>query len=595
MKQITFLLTSLMLSSFICLGQSNNHPSLVQLKILETDVNSGISGQLNPIDSGLDSSGNLIIIGEFNGSIDMDPSADTYILNAQPSPPPNQNPLHNRSTYIAKYTASGSLIWAYKLGDDSNIVKATSLNIDAHNNINITGIFRYTVDFDLWDSTNILSSPNAFKTYVASYRSNGRLNWVNTIDLGNSGQATPRDIAFKTDGRIVVAGTFRGQIIFPTNSAILALSNNGPTNSFLAELNTKGNWVSARHIINPTRIFSVQSIVIDSNNNIVCDIRETHPGSPLLYSLTIRKYYNNSYGFTDIIKLVPDNYNTALTLGAMNIDQHDAVYFGGRFKVRVFVNGALFLNPSSPNGYDSYIIKINAFNNVVWKKTLIPKETLDYVPTLSINNLEVDHANRLMITGGIRGVYNIGGNTTFSGNNPAHYTAYIMKFNQSGNPVWAFPFQGNSSSSSISTTSLILNNDSFYVYGELFSLTDFDFHPFNSTNTDVVYNDPDIFMVKYEDVTIDSLKEAFHTTLNEYEIYPTVVENYITIKKLSNSTDTDFLEVYDINGKLQLHTEIASDELNKNIQLNSLSGGLYILKIKNKKGSLIQTAKLVKK
>lgn len=590
MKQITIFLTTLLFCTFIGWSQSIQHPTLELLKILEADINTGIAGQLNTLDSDLDSAGNLIIIGTFNAVIDMDPSSGMHTLNANPSPPNGQNTLLNRSSYIAKYSPSGALIWAYKLGEDSNISIVSNINVDTKDNINIVGKYKYSVDFDLWDSQYILNSPNSSKTFVVSYKPNGQLNWVNDIDLGPSGYSMPRDIDFKTDGRIVVAGKFNGQIIFPTSLSQITLTNSGENNAFLAELNSKGHWISARHVPN-VHEYSIESIAIDSNNNVICNIRESGGSAgPLVYSITIRRYFDSNLGFEDIIKLVPENFNTSLTFGAMDIDYKDNIYFGGRFNVPVYLNGSLFLSPSNnTSSPDTYMIKINNSNTIVWTKTFTPIVNPAYVSYLAIHNLKVDKSNRLMLTGAIRGDFNIGNNTTFSSDiDPSENNTHIMKFNQDGSPIWSYALQP------AGVASIHMYNDEFYIYGKLSSLTDFDLHPTGNTTTNVDNNDPDIFMAKYHDVTIDTFGRS-NVLLESFEIYPTVISDFVIIDNKLNIEGQHVIEIYDLLGNLKMQMDMLDSKVKNKMHITNLKSGIYVLKIKSIKGGFIQSSKLIKK
>ena len=590
MKQITTLVLTFLCFTCLCVAQ---HPALDYLNVLEADLNDfSPSTYLNTNDSDIDSQGNLIIVGDFNGTIDMDPSSGVFLLTAQPSPPPGDNPLIHRNTFIAKYSSDGDLVWAYKLGDDSNYVITSQLKVDANDNIIIAGGYKYSVDFDLWDSQHILNSPNSGRTFVASYKPDGEFRWVNQIFPATSSSASASDLELKSNGNIVLAGTFNGNIVFPNNFNFITLNNTGAPNSYLAELNSTGTWITARHVADPN-FFRIESIVVDSNDNIICSIRETALGAPLLYSYTIRKYFSSQLAYQDIIVLVPENFNTGFSVTDIAIDGQDNLYLGGFNKVNVSVNGSIFLAPSTPSLLDGFLFKMDDQNTVLWKKSFTPEPTPGLIPYYLIRDVEVDNSNRIILAATLKGKYDLGNGVTAAANNIFQFNTNVTKFNQSGDAIWTDELEGNTNTTSVSVASLHIVGDQFYLYGELAAFTDFDFHPFISTNTSPAYGEPDVYMVRYDDVIIDTIKSLSKST-QDFEVYPTIVKDRFTVKAPSDTTGPITVEIIDLNGNVKATFNAQHKDLKREFYPKGLKTGIYVLKISDYMGNILKKVKLIK-
>jgi len=594
MKKNYFLLLALFFISLISVAQTIQHPALDYINLLEADVNNlNTSVYLNSIDSDIDSIGNLIVTGDFNGTIDFDPSSSDFILTANPSPPVGDHPFTYRSAFVAKYSPSGALIWAYKLGDDTNIVHVRALKVDKNNNIAITGLYKYDVDFDLLGTQAISSSPSVFKNFVAHYTKNADFNWVNEINAGTGGSSNMRDIDFKSNGNVVVAGTFNGQILFINASIVYPILNNsGPNNSFFAELNTSGTWISARHIQSAYN-FSLDSIVIDSNDDIICNIRE-HSG-PYLISRTVRRYFNIGVSafFENIIKLEP-SIDTSLVISAINVDSANNVYLGGYFKGTILKDGAIFLISSTADSHDAFLIKLDNSNNLTWVKTLVPINASEgYIQYLTINNLEINNTNQVIVTGSIRGRYDLGNGVSLKAVDPSFYNMYIAKFKSNSNIAWASIFQGNNISNSLNSNTLNLFNSDIYMYGTIKLITDFDLDQQDEVNVDIVYNDPDLFIVKYNDDSFGGLKNN-EDIAPLFIINPTKVIDNAVITKLSEFKGLETLAVYDSFGFLMHTQQLEQNSKNTVVTLSNLKTGIYIIKVYNSYNEVMYTTKLIK-
>ena len=136
-----------------------------------------------------DAAGNVINIGNFKGTVDMDPSAAIVNLTSASA--------NQISTYMAKYDTNKNLIWAKKL-DDVNALNLSDKGIDYNGNFYIAGSSTVATNFNTSGGSTIFpySSANNGESnyYIAKYDSNGNLVWVNnfpgaykfTLDVSNN-------------------------------------------------------------------------------------------------------------------------------------------------------------------------------------------------------------------------------------------------------------------------------------------------------------------------------------------------------------------------------------------------------------------------
>jgi hypothetical protein len=84
-------------------------------------------------DISIDQDNNIIAVGVFTGSLDFDPSPVAYGLLANGS----------NDCFVAKYSSTGSLIWAFKIGNEYGLDKIQTVTTDTLNNIYIAGQLIY--------------------------------------------------------------------------------------------------------------------------------------------------------------------------------------------------------------------------------------------------------------------------------------------------------------------------------------------------------------------------------------------------------------------------------------------------------------------
>lgn len=183
----------------------------------------------------IDGSDNIYMVGLFNGTADMDPSAATANITSNGA----------QDIFVGKYTSAGVYTWAFKLGGTTTD-QASDICLDAGFNAVITGLFNGTVDFDPGASTSNLVSTGGNEIFVAKYNSSGSYVWAGSMGgtLADIGMGVTTDASSK----MYVTGNFTGAADFDPSAANFNLHSAGVTDVFIAVYDATGNFISAKSV-----------------------------------------------------------------------------------------------------------------------------------------------------------------------------------------------------------------------------------------------------------------------------------------------------------------------------------------------------------
>ena len=95
------------------------------------------TGNANIYAIAIASSGNVYVTGEFDGTVDFDPSSNTVNLTSNGSD----------DLFIQKLDPIGNLIWVKSIGG-INSENGVHIHLDASENVHVTGAFDGTADFN---------------------------------------------------------------------------------------------------------------------------------------------------------------------------------------------------------------------------------------------------------------------------------------------------------------------------------------------------------------------------------------------------------------------------------------------------------------
>jgi len=177
-----------------------------------------------------DKHGNINISGYFTDTANFGTNA-THVLTSN----------GNRDIFIAKYNATGALLWVNGIGGDG-FDMGYSIAVDKNDNVLVLGSFSETVNFDPHGIYN-LTSNGSVDIFMAKYNDTGALVWAHSI--GSSKGDWGYSIATDTDGNVFIIGSIQDTInIDPYGTHYLSVSD-GTWDYFLAKYNDTGSLLWA--------------------------------------------------------------------------------------------------------------------------------------------------------------------------------------------------------------------------------------------------------------------------------------------------------------------------------------------------------------
>ena len=176
------------------------------------------------------------------GAVATDAAGNVYMAGFFTGPVTFGTTSLNGNAYAAKYTSSGSLVWAKALTGTFG-TEGAAMTVNAAGNVYFTGDFTGTVNFNPGSGTSNLSSANAESVFVLKLDTNGNFVWAKQFASTTGSEA--HGIAVDGNGNVYVAGGFSGTVDFNPGSATYNLTSAGGLDAFVAKLDSSGNFVWA--------------------------------------------------------------------------------------------------------------------------------------------------------------------------------------------------------------------------------------------------------------------------------------------------------------------------------------------------------------
>lgn len=309
----------------------------------------------------------LYITGQFEGSVDFDPSLNDSTLTA----------VGSRDMYIAKYDTSGTFSWVKGIGSPQ-AEGAKKIGIDSDSNIVLIGSYTSQLDFDPSGAVYNLTPQGISDQFIAKYDFDGNLLWCN----GLGGEKGLLDFDFDRSSNIIVTGFFEGTSDFDPSTNQLNLTSVDGRDIFLVKYNSDGDLVWGESF-GGNSSDTGYSLICDSEDNVYLagafnDNIDTDPSTNSLV-------FNSAGGQTDsdgflskfdsLGNLIWSNqlggfgndYAVSLALGL-----NDNVFVGGRFYTSIDLDPSGGLDfQTATNGSEIFFAKFDRNGSYIWGESAL--------------------------------------------------------------------------------------------------------------------------------------------------------------------------------------------------------------------------------
>jgi hypothetical protein len=418
----------------------------------------------------IDAVGNVYTIGVFTGTVDFDPSANTFNLTA--------TSFYN-NCYITKMDANGNFIWAKSFVGVRDVIPK-DIAISSSGEVYTIGdfgnaVYTATIDFDPGMGTAFLtSSVGGGDLFISKLDANGNYLWAKKI--GSGGNDYGNTISLDANGNIIAAGSYWGTVDFDPNAGIANLVSSY-FDAFLLKLDISGNYIwaksfSAGNIANSNS--SVDAIKINALGDIYVSGHfgglvdfDPDAGVNTLFSTygtsssyIVKLNSNGNFVFVKPIIAIAQVFSNDIA-----IDIAGNIFVTGNFAGTVdFDPGPLTQNETG--SYSIFMLKLNSSGDFQWVRTFGNggNDGGVSIQTDALGNvyLGCNFSNTIDFDPG-PGVQNLSTN--------ALNEMAIAKYDGNGNYIWARELGGTGSPT---LAEIRLASNAIYIAGSFEGIVDFD-------------------------------------------------------------------------------------------------------------------------
>ncbi|HYE80502.1 MAG TPA: hypothetical protein VEI97_21210 [bacterium] len=330
----------------------------------------GIGGGLGELGRCMttDSSGNIIIAGDFRSNMDFDPGPGTAMRSS----------AGQVDTYVVKFNAAGEFQWVTTWGG-IDYDEAFSLDTDSAGNVYVAARWAQTVDFDPGPGTDSRTSAGGYDCAAMKLDPNGNRVWCST--WGGPGNDKTQGVAFAS-GSPHFAGGFNGTCDFdPGPGTQFRTSNGGSDDSFILKLDAAvGGYLTVVVLGNGASDY-IEDIRSDPNGNLISSgvfqtTMDFDPGPGVQnrtaagFSPFLLKLDGTALGYQWVAALSVSS-SLGLTFHGLAIDAAGATYLSSEYSFGSDLDAGpgVAPPPAVAGATDAFVVKYDAAGNFVWGVT----------------------------------------------------------------------------------------------------------------------------------------------------------------------------------------------------------------------------------
>jgi hypothetical protein len=314
------------------------------------------------MDVAFDSSGNVLITGNFRDTVDFDPGAGVFNM---------ISPSGLSTTFLLKLDSGGNFMWAkaYCTGGDS---QPYSIIVDERENVVLSGKHIGNVDFDPGPGLALASSNGYGAGHVLKLDASGNYIWASRIEASAGSHLI--EVVPGPGGTLIAVGSFNGTCDLDPGPNTLNVTSQGQSDGMVVKLDSTGALLWANQMGAGLHDWYA-SVCLDSAGNIFCGLQFTGtvdfdpgPGISFLTSSV-------SWATGGITKLDGNGnhvWSVAVGLGSTQVSQICPDNMGGVYCSGMFMDsldfdpgpGSQILNSNGHN--DVFLSRYGSVGNFVW-------------------------------------------------------------------------------------------------------------------------------------------------------------------------------------------------------------------------------------
>ncbi|HOZ01684.1 MAG TPA: SBBP repeat-containing protein [Candidatus Syntrophosphaera sp.] len=468
---------------------------------------------------------------------------------------------------IAKLDPNGNCLWATRTGGTGDD-RCYDIAIDSSGNSYVTGIFTGDVDFHVITQTSV----GDWDIFVAKIDPDG--NWLWVRRAGGNGEDWGYSLATDSSGNSYLTGYFN----LAANFGTIALTSSGNFDTFIAKVDTFGNWLWAIRA-GGTNTDLGYGITLDGNQNIY--VAGVYMGTGVFGASTL----GNSGDYDVYLGKLDSagNWLWAKRTGGVSTDwcwTIDTDGDGNLYATGNFYGSSDFgtTTLTSSGSSDIYVCKLDTNGNWLWARSAGGTgEEWGY-------GLTTDNSGNIYITGGFSESATFG-MTQLTSNGSKDI--YVANLDSGGNWHWAISAGAVDTDSGMSVS--FDSNENLYIQGAY--STNMNLGPLALTN----HGGFDAFIAKLapgvgiDDELAPDLTDV--SCLSDAWPNPFRVGTTATIKANVAQRESGTLTIYNLRGQIVQSQQLSSGSHEIAINGKDLPAGIYLYQLKTP--SVVTSKKLV--
>jgi len=311
-----------------------------------------------------DETGNVILGGQFLGSIDFNPQAGIML----------QYALSVSHVFVLKLNSNGIFTWVRTAGENTYGEELSDIEVGPGNTIFSCGNYQGIVDFDPTVQVNNLSSVYARSGFLWTLSATG--DCLSACSFGGNStadQLVPTAMRVQSNGGLVLTGYYQGSASFTDGSDVVDIQSNGSNDLFVCRflVGLDLQWVRS---IGGTENDRALALDIDENDRsyVVGSFRDLADFDPGFNTCWISSMNSSTQDMFLLQLDAHGNFIQASAMGGIQDEQLNSIrvyasgsetfmYCGGIYQgVAQLDPAGLFAPFTATGGFDACILKIKS-------------------------------------------------------------------------------------------------------------------------------------------------------------------------------------------------------------------------------------------